>query len=100
MKIWLLDIAELELDEAVAWYRGKGADVVSRFLAEVATGRERILTHPNAWHPMGDGVRRYRLDRFPYGIIYVVEKDEIIVLAVAHLHRHPDYWRERIASRQ
>jgi len=97
MKLRLLRSAELELDDAVAWYRARGDALVERFLAEVAAARDRIIAHPHAWHPLGDGVRRYRLRRFPYGLIYVIEADEILVLALAHHSRRPGYWRDRIA---
>ena len=42
------------------------------------------------------GVRRFRLTRFPYGIIYQVSADTISVLAFAHHRRHPLYWRDRL----
>lgn len=57
---------------------------------------DRVARNPEAWHPLGDGVRRCRLSRFPYGLIYAIDKDDIVVLAVAHLHRRPDYWRDRL----
>ena len=34
--------------------------------------------------------------RFPYGLIYGLEKDKIIVVAVAHLHRNPRHWADRL----
>ena len=41
-------------------------------------------------------MRRCRLSRFPYGLIYAVEGANMLVLAVAHLHRDPGYWRDRV----
>lgn len=41
-------------------------------------------------------MRRCRLSRFPYGLIYAIENADTLVLAVAHLHREPDYWRDRL----
>jgi hypothetical protein len=38
------------------------------------------------------------LTRFPYGVIYGLEGDTIIVVAVAHLHRQPRYWADRYNS--
>jgi toxin ParE2 len=38
-------------------------------------------------------VMRYRLRRFPYGLVYRLAESEIVVLAVMHLHRKPDYWK-------
>jgi hypothetical protein len=65
-------------------------------LIEVVTAIERIRAFPNAWHPLGDELRRCRLRRFPYGLIYALEKGEILVLALAHARREPQYWRERV----
>jgi len=33
--------------------------------------------------------------RFPYGVLYSIEPDRVYILAVMHLHRHPDYWKSR-----
>ena len=36
------------------------------------------------------------MPRFPYGLIYEASDVQIIIVAVAHLHRAPEYWRERV----
>jgi mRNA-degrading endonuclease RelE of RelBE toxin-antitoxin system len=41
-------------------------------------------------------VRRCRLRRFPYGLIYAIDRGDILIVAVAHAHRRPDYWRDRM----
>jgi plasmid stabilization system protein ParE len=95
-KLRLIAPALSELDEAIAWYAAQSPGLDQRFLEEVSAAKDHILAHPHAWHPLGNGVRRFRLRRFPYGIIYVAEGSEIVVLAVAHLHREPTYWRSRL----
>ena len=97
MNVRLLAPAAAELDEAVAWYAAQAPALDQRFIDEMLMARKRIAERPHAWHPLGDGVRRFRLGRFPYGLIYVVEADEVVVLAVAHLHRKPNYWRRRLS---
>ena len=97
MKVRLLAPAAAELDEAVAWYAAQAPGLDRRFIDEIRTARKRIAERPQAWRLLSDGVRRFRLRRFPYGLIYVVEADEIVVLAVAHLHRKPSYWRSRLS---
>jgi len=57
---------------------------------------DRIRRFPEDWHPIGDEIRRCRLRRFPYGLIYSKDEAGILILAVAHTHREPDYWRDRI----
>jgi ParE toxin of type II toxin-antitoxin system, parDE len=93
-----LDIAAIELDEAIRWYNAQAPGLGDAFLVEVLAAVHRITIYPEAWHPLDDGVRRCRLTRFPYGLIYAVDNSDILVLAVAHLHREPDYWRDRLKT--
>jgi plasmid stabilization system protein ParE len=91
-----LQIAEMELDQAIHWYGAQAPGLDNAFLIEVLSAADRISRFPDAWHSLGEGVRRYRLSRFPYGLIYTLDNGDILVLAVAHLHRRPDYWRDRL----
>ena len=98
MTVRFLQIAEIELDEAMQWYESQAPGLGEAFLIEVLSAVHRILLYPEAWHPLDVEVRRCRLNRFPFGLIYTVDNDHILVLAVAHLHRRPDYWRDRLKS--
>lgn len=93
----LLAPAQRELDEAVSYYDAQVNGLGDAFLLETLRVFDLIARHPDAWHPLGASIRRCRLSRFPYGVIYAVEPEGIIVLAVMHLHRKPDYWRDRIS---
>jgi hypothetical protein len=91
-----LDIdAAAELAEAVAYYDGLLGGLGSEFAAEIRSGLRRIEEYPKAWPLIEDDIRRYRLNRFPYGLVYMLHQTEIVILAVMHLHREPDYWKER-----
>jgi hypothetical protein len=35
------------------------------------------------------------LRHFPYGVYFHAEEGSINVLAVLHLHRHPEMWKSR-----
>ena len=96
MTVRFLEIAEIELDDAVRWYGEQAPGLGDAFLIEVLSTVDRIVRFPQGWHPIGQGIRRCRLSRFPYGLIYAFDNEGIIVLAVAHLHRRPEYWRDRI----
>jgi toxin ParE2 len=87
--------AAAELADAVAYYDGVLSRLGAEFAGEVRDGLSRIKEYPEAWQLLGPRVRRYRLNRFPYGLVYVPLRSEIVVLAVMHLHRKPDYWKER-----
>lgn len=95
-ELLLLEPAQFELDEAVAWYAAQAPGLGEAFLLEALRGFDLVQRHPDAWHPLGGEVRRCRLARFPYGIVYADVGEVVLVLAVAHLHRRPGYWRDRL----
>jgi ParE toxin of type II toxin-antitoxin system, parDE len=90
--------AEAELAEAVDYYDGLLPGLVAEFALRVRDGLTRIEQYPEAWQLLGRPARRYRLSRFPYGLVYAPLASEIVVLAVMHLHRKPDYWKERLTK--
>lgn len=96
MNVRFLSIAELELDEAVADYEEKEIGLGLRFLLEIRNSVERIVAYPEAWNLLSANARRCRTKVFPYGIIYQVRRDEILILAIASLHREPAYWQSRL----
>ncbi len=95
MKIRFLDIADKELAEAWHFYDEAGAGVADAFLMEVTDAVNRIERYPNAWQRLSGQWRRCLLRRFPYGLIYTQTDHELLVVAVAHLHRRPNYWHDR-----
>ena len=96
MKLRFTGAARRDVVDAHGWYIERNLELGDRFLAETESGVNRIMEHPDAWHSVGDGARRFSLNNFPYGIIYTVVDDEIIVVAVAHHSRKPGYWRSRL----
>jgi hypothetical protein len=96
MKIVFLEIAQLELDEAVEYYNYELPGLGDEFLNEVINTLSRIGDFPDAWSACSPRTRRCQIRRFPYGIIYQKTDQEILIVAVANLHRNPDYWRDRI----
>jgi toxin ParE2 len=96
MQIRLLEIAQIELDEAIQYYNYEEAGLGDVFLSEVLEAVDRIAKFPKAWHPCSKKARRCQIRRFPYGIIYHIRRSEILIAAIANLHREPDYWEDRI----
>ncbi len=96
MKVRFLEVAQQEFDEAVGYYDAEASGLGEVFLSEVVTAIGRVRRHPKAWSMLGGGLRRCRTRRFPYGLIYHADDDEILIVAIANLHREPTYWRHRI----
>jgi plasmid stabilization system protein ParE len=87
--------AKDEFNEAIEYYENCSPGLGYDFSIEVFTTIENIVNYPTVWPIMEEDLRRCLLKRFPYGIIYSIEQDEIFILAVMHLRRHPDYWKNR-----
>lgn len=96
MKVRFLTLAQQELDDAVAWYNEQAAGLGQEFLDELDRVVRRAVTFPMSCPEIEPGVRRCLLARFPYGLIYGIDRKIIAVVAVAHLHREPRYWVDRI----
>lgn len=98
MKVRFLEPAQQELDETISYYNAELAGLGEVFLLEVLSALERIRQYPKAWHPLTENTRRCRLKRFPYGLIYEADQEQVHIIAVANLHRRPDFWRNRRTS--
>ena len=96
MRIRFLEIAQIELDDAIEYYNCEVPGFGEAFLTEVLNTLDRIGKYPEAWQPSSKRTRRCQTRRFPYGIMYQIRKNEILVVAIANLHRRPDYWKDRI----
>lgn len=87
--------AEADLAEAKAWYESKREGLGEQLVLCVEAGIEHIRRVPEAATEVHPGVRRVVVRRFPYGIFYRIDPDQIAVLAVYHTHRDPKGWKER-----
>jgi toxin ParE2 len=96
MIVRFVEAAQKELEEATAYYDEKRAGLGDEFAAEVEAAVERIRNFPNAWTRLSPNVGRCRTNRFPYGLVFQARPNEILILAVMHLHRKPGYWKERL----
>ena len=87
--------AETEFHKAIDYYEECEFGLGEDFVIEVHTTIQNILAYPEAWPTLEGDIRRCLTSRFPYGVVYSIETDGIFILAVMHLHRHPDYWKHR-----
>jgi plasmid stabilization system protein ParE len=92
MRVIFTGIARQELEDAVRFYELEYLGLGGRFKEEVRRAALRLAEYPKAWSIERGEVRKCLLHRFPYKLLYSVEEDHILVIAVAHQHRKPDYW--------
>ena len=82
-----------ELKEALAYYEHEQTGLGLRFLDEIDSAVDRVLRFPYAWHPVSARSRRCRTRRFPFGLLYQIRTEEILITAVMDLRRDPRRWR-------
>src|SRR5688572_7831619 len=102
MRVKLSPEAAEEVREAARWYRQRSRQAAGRFRDQVRATLRLLSEFPEIGSPLdgiGDGdpfIRTRVVADFPYVAVYVIESNEILVLAVAHAKRQPGYWKDRL----
>jgi len=99
MRIRFLDDARDEFDAAIDWYAERSVIAAERFRSLVANAIEQLAATPRAapmWPDRND-LRAWPLSRFPFSLVYLLDNDQLVIVAVAHASRRPGYWRDRLA---
>ena len=95
MQVRLLPDAEIELLEAAQWYREQAIGLDYEFMRCIDEATARIVRSPLMFPVVHRGRRRALVKRFPFGIIFDMLADEIVIYAVFHCNRNPKRWQER-----
>ena len=88
--------AEQEMLDAAYYYERQVRRLGQECLSEIDSALRDVKEAPERWPVVRDQVRRRLVHRFPYAVLYRVDPEEIVVLAVMHLHRRPSYWLDRL----
>ena len=83
------------MTEAFLGYEAESARLGVEFLDDVQRVVDELREFPKLGLSIAGGFRRALLRRFPFLLIYADQPDFILIIAVAHQRREPDYWRER-----
>ena len=88
-------IAKREMDESIAWYESQREQLGLEFGVEIQRTLLSISDNP-AQFPLTRGdIRRALLRRFPCGVHYLIEDNQIIVVAIFHVKRNPTLLEDR-----
>ncbi|MBA2591026.1 MAG: type II toxin-antitoxin system RelE/ParE family toxin [Pseudomonadota bacterium] len=91
--------ARREFLAEVIYYNNKQPGLGSRFAEAVEEATARALAFPLAGSPASKNTRRVFLKDFPFSVVYRPAKDGVVVFALAHHSRRPDYWLPRVQER-
>lgn len=84
-----------EYEEAARYYAERGPRMAERFVAAVEDAIDRIVESPMRWRVIDEDVRRCLTHVFPYGVLYTIEVEFVLIVAVMHCSREPGYWNGR-----
>lgn len=84
-----------EFEEATQYYEEREPGLGLRFRMEIESVCAAIARQPLLWRERQGGFRRANCPAFPYYLAFILRGERIIVAAVAHASRHPDYWKKR-----
>lgn len=96
MNVRFLTLARQEVDDAVVWFEGRQEGRGLDFLDALDRTVRLVEAYPYASPEIEPQIRKCLFANFPYAVIYGVDGDTIIVVAVAHTHRDPLYWVDRV----
>jgi plasmid stabilization system protein ParE len=97
MKVVFASEVRDEVEQARNYYETEVDGLGKAFLSTIKSSIDEIKAYPESSRMIRSPFRRFLTPRFPFGIIYRVEKDTIYIVAVAHLRRKPFYWQHRSA---
>lgn len=86
-----------EYAQAALFYEGREPGLGGEFTLAIEAGIQSILEAPDRWPFLEGDIRRHLLRRFPYGILYTIERDLVLIVAIMHLSREPGCWRHRVS---
>jgi plasmid stabilization system protein ParE len=97
MHLQYLAEASEDLLCAVTYYKSCEEELATDFYRELLHVETDVIKMPELWRRIDTNYRRKLFKRYPYSLVYrLVDEEIILVVAVAHTSRHPDYWKARI----
>ena len=85
-----------EYREAALYYAERDPALALKFLDAVEDAIRRILESPERYRILDEDVRRCLTHVFPYAVLFTIEPESILIVAVMHCSREPGYWKRRV----
>ncbi|MCG3183538.1 MAG: hypothetical protein ICCCNLDF_01642 [Planctomycetes bacterium] len=84
-----------DIDEAVVWYEGKSPGLGARFEGQLNACLHKVEERPLSFQAARGSLRQARLDDFPFGVIFEVSEDLLLIYGLFHLARDRSVWESR-----
>lgn len=81
-----------EAREAINYYEVERPGLGDLLWEEMDAAVRWIVANPKVPRLRPQGYRRMNLRSFPYFIAYALRGDDVVLLAIGHAARKPEYW--------
>ena len=88
--------AMAEADAAAQFYEEQQPGLGRRFVDALSDAITRIRRNPQLYRRVSGNMKKCRMLRFPYGVIFRDQEECLEIIAVMHLKRKPGYWKSRV----
>lgn len=88
--------AEVDINQAYRWYEKQSQGLGEDFLQCLEEVFDKIKHHPRAYPTVYKEIKRLLMQRYPYGVFYLLNEQTIIVIALFHVRRNPKQWEIRL----
>ncbi len=85
-----------EAQNAALYYEKESVGLGAKFLDAIELTIEKLRKFPKIGRPHGKRLRSFSISRFPYDLVYFLGDQEMVIIAVAHQNRRPQYWQDRL----
>jgi toxin ParE1/3/4 len=96
MKLEFHPEALAEYQDAARYYANCQEGLELRYMDCVETAIRKVVAEPERWRKFDGEIRRCLTSVFPYAVLYTIEPDYVLIIAVMHCHREPGYWKKRL----
>ena len=87
--------AQRNLRDAARWYETQQSSLGSEFVEEVRGTFHRIAENPYQFQEIYRRTRRALIERFPFGVFFLLSGETAVVIAIMHTSRDPERWQIR-----
>ena len=94
--LFITDEAYLDILDAHVWYNTLAKGLGDEFEQHLEKELNRLLKNPKLFQNKYKNIRVAYLEKFPYGIHYLIDENILKVVAVFHTSRNPQNWEDRL----
>ena len=84
-----------EYADTVKYYANQSSQTAQAFINSIEDTVYRIRESSTRYPEIDEDVRRCMVRKFPHAVLYLIEQDYILIIAVMHCSREPNYWKNR-----